>query len=142
MSKDLILGSWRLVSFEYKAEDELLFYPYGKEPNGVIYFAQEGFMATIISRKDRPLLSAADDFIKLTNNEKIRLSKGFIAYSGRYEVITDKIVHYIDVSFFPNWIGTTSEFFYTLKNGHLILSTPLTYLRGREFIGYLTWAKK
>ncbi len=141
MSQDLIIGTWRLVSFEYKAEDETSFFPYGKDANGIIYYDKEGYMSAIISRTDRPSLSA-EDYIKISDNEKIELSKGFMAYSGKYEILTDKIVHYVEISYIPNWIGTTLDRFYTFKNGHLILSTPPVNLRGKQFVGYVTWAKK
>jgi len=142
MSKDLLLGTWKLVSFEYKSNEELLFYPYGKNPSGRMYYDKEGFMAIIISRKDRPLLSASDDLIKVREHEKARLPKGFIAYSGKYEIFTDKIVHHLDICFIPNWVGTAREFYYTFNNEYLLLSTPLQELRGIECIGYMNWSKK
>jgi len=142
MSKELIIGTWKLVSFTYNSKNEVFFYPYGKDAHGIIYYDERGNMATIISRKDRPLLSTSEDFIKLRDNEKIRLSKGFISYSGRYEVLEDRIIHNIEVSFIPNWIGTTPEFYYTFEDECLVLTTPETELRGTPYCGCLTWARK
>ncbi len=141
MSKEQFLGTWKLVSFVYKADDESVFYPYGKDALGTIHYDEEGYMSAIISRNDRPLLSA-DDYINLPDHEKQELSKGFVAYAGAYEILENKVRHYVDVSFYPNWIGTTLERFYSFQNGSLVLSTPPVSLRGKQFTGYVTWGKK
>lgn len=140
MTQQRILGSWKLCSFVYRAEDGSTFYPYGKEAVGSIMYDESGYMSAIISKKDRKNLSE-NDFGLLPDEEKIELAKGFLAYSGKYEFLNDKILHYVELSYIPNWIGTALERFYKFFEGELILSTPPVSLRGKDYVGYLTWRK-
>jgi len=140
MLQDMIPGTWVMESFEYRAGDGTAFYPYGKDAKGILMYDKNGFMSAIIARTDRPDLSVVD-FSKISDDEKIELSKGFLSYSGRYEITPDRILHYVELSYFPNWIGTTLERFYAFEHDKLILSTPETGLRGKQFVGYITWKK-
>ncbi len=140
MSNHSIVGTWRMVKFEYRAEDGTRFFPYGEQADGVIVYDEEGMMSTIITRTDRPSVSA-HDFVNIPDEEKIELSKGFVAYAGKYEMLPDRIVHHVEISYIPNWVGTTLDRFYEFKDGNVILSTPPVQLRGKEFRGYITWGK-
>lgn len=141
MSKELVAGAWSLVSFHYQAEDGTTFYPYGREARGIIIYEPGGYMSATIVRSDRPLLSS-QDYANLPDAEKITLSRGFLAYSGKYEVLPEKILHHVEISYFPNWTGTVLERFYSFENGDLVLSTPPETLRGKDFRAYLVWRKK
>ena len=136
----LFVGAWKLCSFEYQALDGTVFHPYGHEPIGRIFYDKGGEMAALISRSDRVPLSC-DDFIMLPDSEKVALARGFIAYSGKYKVFNDKIIHYTEVSFIPNWIGTEMVRFYTLDGDNLTLKTPPVILRNKEFIGVIQWQR-
>jgi len=135
-----ITGTWNLISFIFQAKDGAFFYPYGENADGVLHYDQKGHMSAIISRNDRPRLSR-EDFMEIPDEEKIQLSKGFVAYSGTYEVQEDRIVHHVKISFIPNWVGTDLERYFRFSGGNLILSTPPSVLRGKEFTGELTWEK-
>lgn len=138
--KDLILGAWKLSSFIYMAADGKTFYPYGQDAAGILMYDKSGYMTAFITRRDRPML-ANEDYAQLTDLEKISLSKGVMAYSGRYEILADRIIHHLEQSFIPNWVGTRFERFCRLEGGQLLLSTPPALLRGKEYIGYLSWHK-
>jgi hypothetical protein len=140
MIQDEILGSWKLLSFVYKAEDGSSFYPYGKEADGIIIYDKGGYMTAVITRTDRPRLST-EDFGLLPNEEKLSLAKGFMTYAGKYEILDDRILHKIEIGYIPNWAGTTFERFPFFEDGNLVLATAPTLLRGKYFTGYLTWAK-
>lgn len=136
----MILGTWKLCSFIYKAEDGSAFYPYGKEAIGSIMYDKSGCMSALISRNDRKILSE-NDFSLIPDKEKLELAKGFLAYSGKYEILDDRILHSVEISFIPNWISTSLVRFFEFSGDNLILSTPPVNLRGKEFVGYLTWRK-
>lgn len=140
MDLDQILGSWKLLSFIYKAEDGSSFYPYGKEANGIIIYDKSGYMSAVITRTDRPRLST-EDFGLLPDKEKLALAKGFMTYTGKYEILSDRILHNIEIGYIPNWVGTTFVRFPSFEDGKLVLATPTISLRGKSFTGYLVWEK-
>lgn len=140
MMQEQIAGSWKLLSFIYKAEDGSIFYPYGKEAAGIIIYDKGGYMSAVITRTDRPLLSA-EDFGLLPDAEKLALAKGFMTYTGKYEILSDRILHNIEVAYIPNWVGTSFVRFPSFEDGNLVLATPPVTLRGKSFTGYLTWEK-
>jgi hypothetical protein len=46
-----------------------------------------------------------------------------MAYCGRYEVHGDHVVHHIEQSLFPNWVGTSQKRFIELEGDRLTLTT-------------------
>lgn len=140
MDQEKILGSWKLVSFIYKAEDGSSFYPYGKEANGSLIYDKSGYMSAIITRTDRPKLTT-EDFGLLPDEEKLALAKGFMTYTGKYEIQSDRILHHIEIGYLPNWVGTTFVRFPSFEDGNLVLANPPVTLRGKSYTGYLTWKK-
>lgn len=140
MVVEQIWGSWKLLSFVYKAEDGACFFPYGKEANGIIIYDPKGYMSAVITRTDRPCVST-EDFGLLPDFEKIALAKGFMTYAGRYKMLEDRVFHNIEIGYFPNWVGTTFIRFPSFSNGNLVLATPPITLRDKKFTGYLVWQK-
>ncbi|MEN6348305.1 MAG: lipocalin-like domain-containing protein [Syntrophomonas sp.] len=141
MDQNLVLGAWKLKSFVYKAEDGSNFYPYGKDASGIIIYEKGGYMSAVITRTDRPRLTT-EDFGLLSDEEKIALAKGFMTYTGNYEVQSDRILHNIEIGYIPNWAGTTFVRFPSFDDdGNLVLATPPINLRGKSFTGYLIWKK-
>ncbi len=73
--------------------------------------------------------------------EKIAAVEGYVSYSGRFEIRGDKVVHHIEVSLFPNWIGVTQERLYEFKGDRLTLSTPLMLVGGRQLSTHVIWER-
>jgi hypothetical protein len=71
-------------------------------------------MSGMMARSDRPGLST-EDFSKVPESEMVSMAEGFIGYSGRYEIVGDKVVHQVEMSFIPNWVGVSLERFCDLK---------------------------
>jgi hypothetical protein len=141
MEQEKILGSWKLVSFIFKAEDGTSFYPYGKDAKGIIIYEKSGYMSAVITRTDRPHLST-EDFGKLPDEEKLALARGFMTYTGQYEFQNDRILHKIEIGYIPNWAGTTFVRFPSFDDeGNLVLATLPATMRGKTFTGYLIWKR-
>lgn len=135
---DSIIGTWKLLSYELKKEGKVIF-PLGKKVNGLLLYQENGFMSGIISGENRPNVTKPAT-MGIPDNERLEISKNFIAYSGKYCVDNDKIIHSIEVSFIPNLIGDTSHFgIFELKGNNLVIkSTPLSL---KEIIVEVTWVK-
>ena len=73
---------------------------------------------------------ASGDIRGGTVDEKIEAFNGYISYSGKFEIQGDKVIHVIEVSLFPNWIGERQERFYSFDDDILTLSTPLQLVGG------------
>jgi len=47
-----------------------------------------------------------------TAEEKVAAAITYFSYCGRYQVTDDRVIHLMEVSFYPNWIGQKQERFY------------------------------
>src|SRR2546430_5597291 len=113
-----VVGSWKLVSFiREEVATGKKFEFFGKHPNGYIVYTLHGrMMALFVHEKRSP---------PKTDEDRIDLHKHMIAYSGRYAVEGDRVVHHVDVS----WIETTTRTnlvrFFKLEGDTLTLKTAL-----------------
>jgi hypothetical protein len=97
--RDVLVGNWRLVSFEreYQSAGERE-YPMGKAPTGYILFLPEGRMTVLITAEGRKAPATEQDRAGLFNT--------LVAYTGAYRVEGDKWITTVDVSANPAWVGT------------------------------------
>jgi hypothetical protein len=114
-----LIGTWKLISMTQKnlstgTESD----DYGPNPIGYLNYAVNNRMMVIIARNDRkkPTGKIA------TNNEAALLFKTMTSYAGTYHVNGSKIIHHIDVSWNPSWVGTNQIRFYKLEGRHLVLT--------------------
>ncbi|MHC4560690.1 MAG: lipocalin-like domain-containing protein [Planctomycetota bacterium] len=140
MNQDLFAGTWKLISFELRSSDGQVTYPFGEEPVGYIIYNQDGFMSVAFMASERKEF-ASNDPQKGTVEEKGSAMDTFFSYCGRYEVQCDKIVHHIEVSLFPNWMGMKQERLYRFEGGRLTLSTPPFQVGGAEQTAHLIWER-
>lgn len=109
MSDHALLGSWRLVTWESIAEDDgEVSRPMGETPEGLLSYTAEGRMLVLIGRSDRPR-SSDDDFFGGSTAERAAAAESFVAYGGRFEVAGDDVLHHVELSLFPNWVGSTQR---------------------------------
>jgi hypothetical protein len=138
MSITDFVGTWRLLSVETRKEDGSL-HRSGKR-KGYLIYSPEGYMGVSFMKEGRTEF-ASGDIRGGTIDEKIEAFNGYISYSGKFEVKGDKIIHVIEVSLFPNWIGERQERFYNIDGNILTLSTPLQYVGGMMLSSHLVWEK-
>src|SRR6478672_4647968 len=118
MNANELVGTWRLVRWENRDADGTVAYPMGRDAQGYIMYNPDGYMSVIITRADRPPFEA-EDIGGGTDEELIRTAMTCIAYSGRYDVQPGRVLHYVEASLFPNWVGTTQERFMKLEGNML-----------------------
>ena len=71
---------------------------------------------------------------------------GYLAYSGAYTIENDDVLHHIELSLMPNWVGRTErrhvEWLPTGDGEDLVLSTPPTRTDGgRTAVNRLRWER-
>lgn len=122
MTEAQFVGTWRLVSCRWVDDDGRVTYPYGRSPVGYLIYTDTGHMAVNFMSANRRRF-ASEVRTEGTPEEERSAKKSYQAYSGRYEVRGNTIVHHVEVSLFPNWVGREQERFYELDGDRLCLST-------------------
>ena len=140
MNANPLVGTWRLVSFEVRDANHRVSYPYGPDASGYIVYSHDGYMSVSIMSADRPDFEAAD-LLGGSAAERAGAARTYVSYCGRYEVRDGAVVHRVQLSLLPNWVGTEQERSYELEGDRLRLSTGPMLLGGSEQRAYLIWER-
>jgi Lipocalin-like domain len=115
-------------------------YPLGEDATGYIMYNEDGYMFVAITAPNR-LRFVADDLLSATKEEEAQAEETYVSYCGRYDFLGDKVVHHVQMSLFPNWIGGDQERLVDLRGNRLMLSTPPLLLRGIQQTAHLIWER-
>jgi hypothetical protein len=141
MTPNPLIGTWRLVSWENRSlVDGQISYPLGKDAAGYITYDQDGYMFVAIMGPNR-LKFAANDLLSGTPEEEAQAEETYVSYCGQYDFDGDKVVHHVELSLFPNWVGVDQERLVELAGNRLTLSTPPILLRGIQQTAHLIWER-
>jgi hypothetical protein len=139
-ARDALVGAWRLVSWENRAADGQVTYPMGTDTLGYVIYTADGRFSITISRRGRAGF-AAGDLLSGTTEEQARAMEGFVAYAGRYTFHGDRVIHHVELSLFPNWVGSDQERWVELAEDRLILSASPLLLAGKQQVPRLVWER-
>lgn len=139
MVQNHLVGTWRLVSWENRSTDAIT-YPFGQNAVGYIMYNDEGYMFVAIMTTNRPQFTSGD-ILGGSLEEKVAAAETYISYCGTYEIQRDRVIHHIEVSSFPNWVGVDQERIFELKGNRLVLSTPPLLLGGKLQTAHLIWER-
>ena len=120
------IGTWNLIKWTAKQADGEVFYPFGEDAVGQIWYDAKGQVMVEIMKKERKLF-ASDSFMQGTVDEIVDAYNGFVAYCGTYDIDTmaKQVIHHIKICSFPNWVGQDQVRYYDFENDLLILRSPL-----------------
>jgi hypothetical protein len=135
-----LIGTWRLVSWENRSVDGQVSYPLGKDAVGYITYNQDGYMFVAIMSSYR-LKFAAGDLLSGTPEEEAQAEETYVSYCGRYDWRGDTVIHHVELSLFPNWVGVDQERLVELRENRLTLSTRPILLRGKQQTAHLIWER-
>ncbi len=139
-AREALVGAWRLVSWENQAADGQVSYPMGPNPIGYVLYTGDGRFSVTISRLGRAGF-AAGDLLSGTTEEKARAVEGFVSYAGRYSFHGDRVIHHVELSLFPNWVGSDQERWVELLGDRLTLSASPLLLAGKPQVPRLVWER-
>jgi hypothetical protein len=140
VSDDPLVGTWRLVSFEVRDEEGQVTRPLGRNAVGFITYAPDGHMAVQFGRADRARLTAGD-WAGATPTEIATAARDYFAYCGTYELRDGEVVHRVELSLMPNWIGGELVRLVAFDGERVTLSTPPTPVARRQQIATLVWER-
>lgn len=135
-----LVGAWRLMSWENRAEDGQISHPMGSNPVGYLIYTPDSAFSVMISRQGRRSFDVGD-LLGGTVAEKVHAVESFVAYGGRYTLEGDRVTHHVELSLFPNWVGTDQQRMVELTGDQLVLSAGPLLLAGKEQTARLVWAR-
>ncbi|MGK8429822.1 lipocalin-like domain-containing protein [Bacillus cereus] len=138
--RERFIGTWILVEFYIKKVNNTRIYPFGKKPNGILIYNNDGYMSAVITGENQPSEVILD--FKNSSAEAQALAVNHISYCGSFEVKEEIIIHQVQASLFPQWKGSYLKRYYEFKEKNkLILKTdPLTLPKNNEVV-VLVWQR-
>jgi len=142
MSKQLLVGSWKLVSSENRDTNGNIYYPIGKDTklHGYLIYSTDGYMSVTIMYSDR-IKFASTDARGGTPEEKVAAFDTYISYCGTYEIQQDIVIHHIEICYYPNWSGMDQKRMFSIEGDRLSLTSPPILVEGVELIGQYIWER-
>jgi hypothetical protein len=135
-----LVGCWDLTAFESRTGDDEAVHPLGPDPRGRLVYTEDGFVSVLVAGGERPRFSSAD-LRGGSDAEIVQAFRSFIAYSGRYRVEGDVVIHDVDVSLLPNWVGDSQRRLVSLEGDELALSTPPIEIDGAAVTSVIRWRR-
>ena len=134
-----LIGTWKLILAEGRYEDGSVIYPWGQNASGFLIYTQEGYMSAVIMRSDRPHFLVSD-MLGGSVEEQAQAARSYLSYCGPYEIQGDKVIHHVEASLFPNWVGEDHvRIVDKLTHDLLVLCTQPQLAGGKIGTGYLIW---
>ena len=141
MASNPLIGTWRLLSWENRSvEDGQISYPLGEDASGYIMYNPDGYMFVAIMSPYR-LKFAGGDLLSGTPEEEAQAEETYVSYCGQYDFDGDKVVHHVELSLFPNWVGVDQERLVELKGNRVTLSTHPILMQGKQQTAHLIWER-
>jgi hypothetical protein len=135
--RERLVGTWRLVSYETDEQDGRRGRPFG-DAVGRLDYDNHGNMSGQVMRPGRDRVEPGDG-----DSQQVRTAYlGYIAYFGTYEVALDgkSVVHHVEGSLNPAWVGGPQIRRLRFDGGRLILSVDVVK-DGETVTHTLTWQR-
>jgi hypothetical protein len=133
-------GTWRLLAVEARSEGRTVSTPFGPHPVGQLVYMSDGRMSVMLMAAGRAKFGS-HGLRAGTVPQKAAAFDSFLAYSGRYERLEDRVIHHPDVASIPDFVGVPEERFVSLEGDRLVLSTPPMLEDGRIRTFVIVWQR-
>ncbi|WZB60369.1 lipocalin-like domain-containing protein [Achromobacter xylosoxidans] len=108
--------------------------------SGVIHYGDDGRMMALITHDGREWLDG--DRQAAPEAQRAQAYKSSIAYAGRFTLEAGWISHWVDVSTYPNWVGTALRRALSFEQGDAVLTTAPQMQDGVETVIKLVWRRQ
>lgn len=142
MGKEDFVGTWHLVSSEFRRADGEVTYPLGKDAVGLLIYTASGAMAAQLMQPARPAF-ASGDRLEGTPAELQAAFEGYTAYFGTYPVddVAGTVIHHVQGHNWPNLVGATNTRGFRFEGNRLILSASVPRVGGADLTALLIWER-
>jgi hypothetical protein len=136
MSAELLVGNWKLISWQVVIEGE----PkdlFGTKPNGYLILTCEGRAMALTTAETR----APGD----TEAERAALHKSMLAYTGKYRLEGDEFITTVDTSWNEVWNGTEQRRRFRIEGDKLIIESapaPSILFPGKVDFRRIVWERE
>ncbi|REK12386.1 MAG: hypothetical protein DWQ40_11460 [Actinobacteria bacterium] len=137
-----LVGTWRLVEWTATIDGNEVT-PFGGPTTGLLTYTEEGRMWGTLMRVDRPVVDG-DTLAAAPEEERAAAAAGYLNYAGTWHIEGDEVIHEVEVSLLPNWIGTSQRrkmqwVENDMGGSDLILSASSTTRHGAVASNRLRW---
>jgi hypothetical protein len=136
------IGVWRLEAIRDRLPDgRVQDHPdFGSDVDGLLIYADSGSVSVQFMRAGRKAWEREDD---PTDAERADASRGYGAYSGRFEVdeAAGVVLHRVEIALIPNRVGATLTRSFSFEGDRLTLSPPPFRRDGTEVRRFLVWRR-
>lgn len=138
--RDLI-GTWALVSTEWKRADGRHANPFGEGAAGVLIYAASGYMSAQIMRADRPAVDPEQP--SGIDTAMTSAIAGYVAYFGSFTVdgAAGTVTHRVIGANHPQWVGMDITRRFTIEGDLLSLRDDLTTADGVTVAAATSWQR-
>lgn len=128
----VLLGTWRLVTWEAVDADGTVSYPMGDDVAGQLMYDDCGRVSAQLVRADQPPF-ASEDWRQATPDEMTAAWPNYFGYFGTFTVDADAgtVTHHVDHGWFPNLTGTEQVRNYRFEGDQLVLDADTAWGRVR-----------
>ena len=135
-----LIGAWTLLEWHVESSDSgRMAWPFGRDAQGLLVYAANGWMSATLSQRTRTALSAAS-VRQADESSRARAVTEYLAYAGPWSIEADEVVHAVRLSLNPTLIGTTQRRRIELAGRELTLSARETD-GGHARIHRLRWQR-
>lgn len=137
-----LVGRWELVSWGGLDEQGEPVAHGGNHPRGELIYRADGRMAVQISSDHRPVFGSLD-LDAGDEEQKVAAYDTYNAYSGRWKVEGDEVVHMVEIALQPDQAGMIKRRPLTLSEDgdELTLQTQPVRIDGGEASSFLRWRR-
>ena len=138
----VLVGTWRLVSFESKTAGGAIRHQLGPAATGRLVYDAAGYMSAQLMDPERPQF-ASGDLTQGSDTEVRAAVAGYIAYYGTYTIDQTRgvVTHHVQGALFPNWVGGDQTRYFRLDGNRLTVTTPPIRIGGEDSRTVLVWER-
>jgi hypothetical protein len=129
-TRERLLGSWRLLSWDIRSPTGEKNYPLGPDAVGQLSYGADGRMSAQLMRRNQPPF-ADDDWRKAATEEKSAAWSGYFGYFGTYSIDEEEhaVTHHVKGSWFPNLVDSDEVRYFRFERNKLILDADTAWGR-------------
>jgi hypothetical protein len=155
MNKDFV-GTWKLISWNQLVDGREEPY-FGSDTEGLLVYTVDGHMLAHVMGPERPRMGMPPEQMRqlatnLVRPWKVRevmsglrallsyfkSSLSYVAYAGTYRIEGDEVVHHVELSLIPDWVGTEQRrrFRFEADGTRLTLMVPPAQGRSEHVLAW------